>query len=218
MNNVIGIKAVILDLDQTITTDTASWLQFTSLLGLDKDVHQRIFNEYKQGKLSYTDAKGELINYWKSSGNINKKEMIEIFNSIKLRQGAIEAIEYIKGRYKVCIISGAIDTFVGTIADKLGIKDHYASTRFIYDQDDELIDFDYTLSRGEEKLGFFETYCRRNNIEPNECAAIGDGESDMPIFEKVALPILFIAKETTEEQKIKIKAQIRNWKEIYTLI
>lgn len=218
MNNDINIKAVILDLDQTITTDTASWLQFTSLLGLDKDIHLKIFNEYKEGELTYTDAKKELIDYWKTSGNINKKEIVKIFNSIKLRQGAIEAIEYIKGRYKVCIISGAIDTFVETIANRLGIKDHYASTRFIYDHDDELIDFDYTLSRGEEKLGFFETYCRINNIKPQECAAIGDGESDMPIFNKVALPILFIAKETTEEQKIKIKAQIKNWKEIYTLI
>jgi hypothetical protein len=40
----------------------------------------------------------------------------------------------------------------------------------------------------------------------------------MPIFEKVGIPVLFIAFETTEEQKKKIKTHLNYWKDIKEIL
>ncbi len=218
MSEKTKIKAVVLDLDQTLTSDTGSWIELTSLLGVDPNLHKKIYNDFKIGSLNYEDAKRKLIDLWKTSGKTKKNDLLAIFDKIELREGAFEAIEYLKSKYQLCIISGAIDIFVETIAKKLGIESLYASTKFIFDYKGELVDFDYLLDRGREKLTFFNDYCNKHNIKPEECAAIGDGESDMPIFERVGLPILFLAAETTDEQKAKIKTQISQWKKIKNLL
>ena len=121
----------------------------------------------------------------------------------------------LKQKYKLCIISGAIDVFVDVISRKLGIYDRYTSTKFIFDNNEILMDFNYKLSRGEEKVGFFHDFCTKNNLAPEECVAIGDGDSDMPIFGEVGFPVLFIAKETTEDLRKTVERQISKWSEIY---
>lgn len=210
----MDIKAIILDLDQTLTTDTASWLQFTKLLGADYDTHLSIFNKFKAGEISYKEAKGDLINLWRGSSKLDREHIKNLFQKVELRDGAIDAVQYLKQKYKICIISGAIDIFVETIAKRLKIEDRYASTKFFFDEKDELIDFQYTLSRGEEKLGFFRDFCIKNNLSPKQCVAIGDGDSDLPIFQKVAFPILFVAQETSPELLITIKKKLESWNDI----
>lgn len=219
MNNKrIEIKAVILDLDQTITTDEASWLQFTRILGADPIVHTEIYENFKKGNLTYPEAKSQLINLWRATGKTSKKDISSAFDEIQLRVGAFEAVEYLKGRYQLCIISGAFDLFVQNIAQKLGIDNWYASTRLKFGSDENLVDFDYKLSRGEDKLQFLEDFCIEQDIKSEQCAAIGDGESDMPIFSTVGLPILFLAKETTPQQKNVIPTHIKDWSEIYQIL
>lgn len=152
------IKAVILDLDQTLTTDTGSWIQFTTLLGADPKVHAEIYSRYKSGELNYQKAKQDLINLWKTTGKTNKTDIKNIFKRIELRDGAVQAIDYLKSKYVVSIISGAIDVFVEIFAKRLGIESYYASTKFVFDKSGELVDFHYTLSRGEEKLSYFDDF------------------------------------------------------------
>jgi phosphoserine phosphatase len=208
------IKAIILDLDQTLTTDTASWLQFTKLLGADFTVHTDIYNRFRAGEISYKLAKSELISLWKSTSELDRTSIENIFKKVELRDGAIEAVQYLKQKYKICIISGAIDVFVEIISEKLGVKDRYASTKFTFDDNDTLIDFQYTLSRGEEKVKFFKDFCLKNNLSPKECVAIGDGDSDVPIFQEVGFPILFVAQETSPELIETTEKKINNWNEI----
>jgi phosphoserine phosphatase len=208
------IKAVILDLDQTITTDQASWLQFTQLLGADSKIHTNIFERFKSGEYSYPLAKAKLIELWKSAHQLDRKGISEIFTNIKLRPGVFEAIEYLKLKYKLCVISGAINVFVDVIANKLLITDRFAATKFIFDENNILVDFEYKLSRGEEKLEFLKLFCEKYNYKFEECAAIGDGESDQPIFDVVGLPILFLAEETSVNQKNLIQTHLSNWRNI----
>ena len=217
-NNDSKIKAVILDLDQTITTDEASWLQFTRILGADPVVHAQIYENFKQENITYPDAKAQLLNLWQKTGKANRQNIQESFAKIQLRDGALDAIEYLRGKYHLCIISGAIDQFVQIISEKLEINTWYASTRLKFDSQENLVDFDYKLSRGEEKLHFLEEYCNKKNIKHSQCAAIGDGESDMPIFSKVRLPILFLAKETSAQQRKLIPTQMEDWSEIYDIL
>jgi len=208
------IKAVILDLDQTLTTDMPSWLQFTRMLGADHRKHFRIYERFRAGEVSYPDAKKELLDLWRATGRLERKSIATIFRKVSLRKGAVEAVAYLQKKYRVCIISGAIDVFVEVVSEKLGIKEYYAATRFLFDDKGMLNDFDYTLSRGEEKVGFFEEFCKKHHLQLGECAAIGDGDSDQPVFEAVGMPVLFVAWETSEELQKKFQRQIKEWSEI----
>lgn len=209
-----NIRAIILDLDQTLTTDEASWLQFTELIGADKHTHTQIYVNFKSRKLEYREAKDALIKLWVKTGRTHIDDIREIFNNVKFRNGTVDAVSYLRGKYTLCIISGAIDIFVEVSAKKLEINNFYSSTKFKFDDSGYLIDFDYKLSRGEEKLDFLMKFCDKTGIKPTECAAIGDGDSDVPIFGAVGLPILFIAEETSEELKEEFPIQLKNWNEI----
>ena len=92
----------------------------------------------------------------------------------------------------LCIVSGAIDTFVEVASKKLQIEHRYATSKFKYDKFGYLVDFEYKLSRGEEKLEYLKIFCKNTGIDSNECAAIGDGDSDVPIFGVVGLPLSLI--------------------------
>lgn len=212
------IKAVILDLEQTLTSDDASWLQFTDLIGADSKVHQQIYENFKNGVLPYVEAKRQLIELWKKTGNANLSEIEKVFRTFDFRPGAIEAVIYLHNKYELCLISGSFDVFVESVAKRLDIKNYYASTKFIFDDQGRLIDLDYKLDRGAEKLEFLMDYCHETGIEPSGCAAIGDGETDMPIFERVGMPILFVAKETSKLPRERIKIHIKSWKDITNIL
>ena len=152
---------------------------------------------------------------WKSVSPLDKTNIKSIFNQIKLRDGALDAVMYLKSKYRVCIISGAIDVFVTEIALRLGVEDSFAATKFIFDAKNALIDFDYKLSRGEEKVSFLEVFCSKYSISPKDCAAIGDGESDMPLFRRVEFPLLYLAAETTLEQQQEVPIHLASWSDVY---
>ncbi len=203
------IKAIIFDVDQTLTVEV-SWLKFTRLLGADEAKHSDIFQKFKTGELSYPKAKSQLLKLWLATDKANVFTIRDIFRSFEFSQGTEDIIKYLQAKgYKLCLISGSMDLYIEIVAQRLKIDDWYASTKMHFEADGKLYDFDYTLGRGEEKLKFFDQFCALNNIEPEECAAVGDGDTDMPIFEKVALPILFVAPETTKEQQGKVKTKIK---------
>lgn len=212
------IKAIILDLDQTLTTDEASWLQFTELIGADKKTHIKIFEDYKSGELEYIVAKEKLIKLWETTGRTHKDNIVEAFKRVCFRKGVKDAVKYLNHKYTLCIISGAIDTFVEVASKELHIEHRYATTKFKYDKSGYLVDFEYKLSRGEEKLEYLKMFCNKTGIKSTECAAIGDGDSDVPIFGAVGLPILFIAEETSDELKEKFPVQLKNWNEIQKIL
>lgn len=211
----MDVKAIILDVDQTLTGTTPSWLQFTELIGADVSEHERIYNDFINGEIDYKNAKEQLIDLWRKRMTLSRSNIKEVFSKIDLRDYAKEAVEYLSSKHKVCIISGTIDSFVELVASEIGVSDYYSATKFIFDKNDNLIDFEYTTDRGEKKLVFLNIFCKENNLEYKDICAIGDGESDSFLFEKVGIPILFINDETELELKNKYPLHLSRWLNIY---
>lgn len=212
------IKYVVLDLNRTLTSNEGSWIEFTGLLGADPTRHVDIFNNFREGKVTYSEAKKQLLDLWKNTNDLDRKSIISVFNQIELREGVIEGISYLKSKYTLCLISGAIDVFVNIIADRFKIEDRYAVTKFIFDQDNYLVDFEYTLNREVEKMKFLNVFCNKYNALPEEIAAIGDGESDMKIFQEVGYPILFLAEETSTKSQQEIRTHLSSWVNIENVL
>ena len=77
-----------------------------------------------------------------------------------------------------------MDLFAEIAAKKVGADHWYANTTLIWDKNGNLEDFIYYLKQGEKKLEQFLSFCSEFSVEPVECAVIGDGENDIPLFRK----------------------------------
>lgn len=67
------IKYVVLDLNRTLTSNEGSWIEFTNLLGADSTRHVDIFNNFKEGTVTYSEAKKQLLELWKNTNDLDRK-------------------------------------------------------------------------------------------------------------------------------------------------
>lgn len=176
-------KAVILDIDGTIT-DSVSWTKLTEELGASSHEHEKIFAEFLNGNLSYELAKRNLIDLWQSTGNANKKYISKLFRSWVLKDTAVTLIHYLQNKgYHVCLITGSVDLFAETIAERLSIQDYYYNTELVW-EGDKLIDFHYEKNQAQKKLDQFRKYIEKHGLASKECVVIGDSENDVKLFEE----------------------------------
>ena len=192
------IKAIIFDIDGTLSSEV-SWLKLTEGLGASVQKHMEIFEKYLNREISYKDAKGDLIRLWQTTGNANKDYMSEMFSSWKLKDDAHEIISYLCNHYKIVLISGSIDLYVKSVANKLGIEDWYANTKTDWDKNSELIDFHCFRNQALKKLTQFRQFKKKYSLKYKECAAVGDGDTDLLLLQRVKTSIL-VKKEKTHPE------------------
>jgi HAD superfamily phosphoserine phosphatase-like hydrolase len=176
------VKTIIFDVDGTLSEEV-SWLKLTNGLGASADEHAQIFARMKAEQLTYPEAKELLIKLWQYTGNANKRYMENMFRSWDLKHDAVDTINYLKGSYRICLMSGAVDLYVAVVADKLGIEDWYANTELVWDDQGNLIDFHYHVDQAAKKLEHLHEYVKKNQLDIKKCAVVGDGDSDIAIFQ-----------------------------------
>jgi len=209
------IETIILDVDGTLSEDI-SWLKLTQGLGAFPDEHAEIFEQFKKGILTYPEAKRKLISLWQVTGNANKKYMEEMFRSWGLKEDAEETVAYLKETYRLCLISGAVDLYVGVVADKLGVADWYANTELVWDENGNLVDFNYFADQAGKKLEQFNEYVAKNNLQKDRCAVVGDGDSDIALFRELRFGIAVNKNPHEELESLAYKSvkKLREIKEI----
>lgn len=180
-----SITTIVLDIDGTLSNEV-SWLKLTEFLGASIESHKKIFDDYKNSITDYPTAKSKLIKLWHDTGNANRSKMLKIFRSWVLRSDAKEIVEYLRAKgYRLCIMSGSVDLYVQSVAEKLGIPDYYANTELVFDEEGGLIDFHYFINQAETKFQHFSEFAQNNRLSTKECAIIGNGDSDVILFREL---------------------------------
>jgi phosphoserine phosphatase len=176
------IKAVVLDIDNTLTNDV-SWLKATELLGGSVDEHIAIFDKFSKKELPYETAKAQLIRLWQATGNNTQSFWQDMFSDWPLKDDAQQLVDYfLTHNLKVTLITGSFDIFAAAIATKLGISSWHANTETVWGTDGTLIDFHYVRDQAAQKLVHFRQFIQQNNIDAAECMVIGDGDNDIELF------------------------------------
>jgi HAD superfamily phosphoserine phosphatase-like hydrolase len=183
------IKAIIFDIDGTLSSEV-SWLKLTEGLGASVKKHLVIFDKYLKGDINYKKAKRDLIKLWQDTGNANDEYMMKMFDSWKLKDDAHEIISHLKEKYKIVLISGSLDLYVETVAEKLGIIDWYANTKIDWDRKGNLTDFHYFRNQALKKLIQFKEFKKTNNLKYNEFAIVGDGDTDLLLFKRIRFSVM----------------------------
>ena len=176
------IKAVIFDIDNTLTDDV-SWLRITELLGASVAVHEDIFSRFSRHELPYTEAKRQLVELWQQTGHARKARWEALFADWPLKDGAAELINHLhETGYSTALITGSFDLFAEAIAHKLQIPHWYANASLVWDADGQLTDFHYVRDQAAQKLVDLELFASTVHVPVTQCAVVGDGPNDLETF------------------------------------
>jgi HAD superfamily phosphoserine phosphatase-like hydrolase len=176
------LRAIIFDVDGTLSPEI-SWTALTRDLGASVEDHSALYQQYKAGQVDYAESKKQLIDLWRATGNANKNHFLSLFEAWPLAPEAPNIIENLAKKYSICLITGSMDLYAQTVAQKLHVTDYYANTTLHWDEAGNLTDMDYELDQAKRKLEQFLAYCSLCAITPEECVVVGDSDNDIALFE-----------------------------------
>jgi HAD superfamily phosphoserine phosphatase-like hydrolase len=209
-------KAILTGIDQLIT-DAHSWFELSAELGVDQAKHRHIYEQMRNGKIVWTDAKYEIFDVLKSKTKKVHREVFErSIGTIELDNEAVDTINELKARgYRVGIISGSIDMIVGTIARWLKIEDWYANATLSFDQDGYWSDIEFDQNEAGLKLSQAKNFLAKHNLKPEECLVLGHSSIDIEMFK--LLPGVAL-KSKNEELKNLAWKQINQFPQILQVL
>lgn len=209
------IKAVVFDIDGTLSPDT-SWTKITDLLGSSVPDHKKIYDDFKSGRASYEECVRIVLKLWRGEGDLHKSRLEKMIREWNLKNDAIPLFRYLKEKeYITCLITGSVDLFAQVIAEMMGADTWYANATLTWDNEGNLADMAYEPRAGEKKLKQFLEFCSRNSLEAEECAAVGDDANDVELFKATGRGILVespssLALENVAWKKVRTLAEVRD--------
>ncbi|MDD7793917.1 HAD family hydrolase [Clostridium sp. 'White wine YQ'] len=175
----IQSKLVCFDLDDTLIKEIHSVMLPCILNGKEKE-HSLIQQQEEEGILDYI-----LADYHRAELLLGLEEykiaesFLKIAKPIKNIKSVVEALheQNIK-----CIVITVGPKQVAKVVSSIWGFDYY------YGSDYEVIEGIFTgkilnYISAEQKISCLQDFCKNNGIKPEECIAIGDGSTDIPMFD-----------------------------------
>ena len=180
-------KAIAIDFDGVIVQWRNTWKELRNRIGLSEEP----ITLYKDNKLSYSETKYREFQDWMAKG-VNKEEIYEIMRDARLNDGVIQALNELKDRLRISIISGAPDMAINCIIERYGlpISEVYAN-RFYFGSDGILNSWDLWIDDKTGKAGAIEKLASRSGMLSENIIAIGDHKNDISMFELSGYSIAF---------------------------
>lgn len=174
-----NLKLVCFDLDDTLIREIHSVMLPCILNGKEK-AHSLIQEQEEKGLLDYISA-----DYLRSELLLGLEErklaesFLEIAKPLKNIKGVVEALH--KQNIKCIVITVGPKQVAKVVCDIWGFDDYYGS-------DYEVVEGVFTgkilnYIGAEQKIECLQDFCSNNSIKPEECIAVGDGSTDIPIFQ-----------------------------------
>jgi phosphoserine phosphatase len=211
------IKSIIFDIDGTLAQG-ASWQEITRVLGGSVAEHMKILADYRTDKLTTEESVKKIIELWETNGPVNKEKFHEICKAIPFREGAEEVVKKLQEKYQICLISGALDLYVETVAERLGIEDWYAGSQLVFNNENYIEDFIYVKDQSQVKLQQFTEYANKKGIEFTEAVAVGDGDNDILLFQNLAYGIYIKGLDNPELVSAAARHKITELKELLDIL
>lgn len=173
------LKLVCFDLDDTLIREIHSVMLPCILNGKEKE-HSFIQEQEEKGIIDYISAdylRAELLL------GLEEREIaesfLEIAKPLKNIKSVVEALH--KRNIKCIVITVGPKQVAKVVCDIWGVDDYFGS-------DYEVIEGVFTgkihsYVGAEQKVVCLQGFCKNNDIKPEECIAVGDGLTDIPIFE-----------------------------------
>lgn len=189
------IKAIVIDLDGTITTEDISGI-LTDLVG-KKEESLKLAQMFQEGKLKGLEGLIERINFLKGL-SVDKLQAV-VLRKDYIRDGAKELFSFLKENNIISIIaSGNIMPVLEVYKEKLGVdylvgsKPIIENNRIVSISENEYSGIDFKVRDLKEILS-------KLNISLDSLVAIGDSIADKGMFEISAKSIVINPKGNIEQ-------------------
>lgn len=174
-----NLKLACFDLDDTLIREIHSVMLPCILNGKERE-HSLIQEQEEQGLINYISA-----DYLRAKLLLGLEEhkiaqsFLEIAKPLKNIKSVVEALH--KQNIKCIVITVGPKQVAKVVCDIWGFDDYYGS-------DYEVIEGIFTgkilnYIGAEQKIECLQDFCKNNSIKSDECIAVGDGSTDIPIFE-----------------------------------
>lgn len=180
-------RAVLFDLDGTLTPVRSVWQHLHEALGLwdgEAEHHQQA---YRAGSISYEEFCARDAEHWKGR---RVAELKVIADRIPYRAQAREGVEAVRASGA---LAGVVSTGLTLLADRV-----HAELGLAFTIANRLVARRGVLT-GEVKVNVehrrkgeaVELFCRQFGIDPEEVISVGDSDGDISMFEKTGYSVAF---------------------------
>jgi len=188
-------KLVCFDLDDTLIREIHSVMLPCILNGKEKE-HSFIQDQEEKGLINYIAAdylRAELLLGLEES-NI-AQSFLDVAKPLKNIKSVVEALH--EKNIKCIVITVGPKQVAKVVCDIWGFDDYYGS-------DYEVIEGVFTgkilnYIGAEQKIECLQDFCKSNRIRPEECIAVGDGSTDIPIFKYCGKSIAINSSEKVQK-------------------
>lgn len=173
------IKLVCFDLDDTLIREIHS-VMLPCILNNKEREHSIIQEQEEKGLIDYKSA------------DYRRAELLSGLEEYRIAQSFLEIAKPLKNISNVVVAlhEHTVKCIVITVGPRQVAKAVCEIWGFdaYYGSDYEVVDGIFTgkilhYIGAEQKIGCLKEYCRNNNIKSHECLAVGDGSTDIPIFQ-----------------------------------
>ena len=203
------LKLVILDVDGTLIRTYSSWQHLHENLGT-WNRGRRYAEQFHRGNITYEEWARLDASLWK---DLPLQRVQKIIDSIPYVDGAREVITTLrKAGFKVVLLSAGLSLATERINREIDVDDSLTN---------ELIVKDGFLT-GEVKVNVsfdnkheaLSSILQRFDVKIGECAAVGDDETMIPLFERVSLRIAFNPRNKLVEEHADVVIRSKDLREV----
>lgn len=184
-------KLIVFDLNKTLIHEN-SWLDLNMAMGVTGAEDALLMQWAEEGVITDVVGQAILCEIYKKRGDVSHDAIWKVISAYTYLPGAKDTVtKLIKDGYQVALISGAMDILVQSVAKELGVHHWRAANSFIFNDANMLERIESAPNDVAHKVEMLKEICAELNIEPAECAAIGDGANDIGLFELTGHGVTF---------------------------
>jgi phosphoserine phosphatase len=181
----VTYRALLFDLDGTLTPVRSVWQHIHEVLGLWEDEARRHQEEFLAGRIGYEEFCARDAAHWKGR---SEAELRAIADRIPYRPGVREALQSARA---AGALVGVVSTGLTLLADRV-----HAELGLDFSVANRLLARDGVLTGGVEvnveharKGDAVDRFCRRFGVSPREVVSVGDSEGDISMFDRTGLSV-----------------------------
>ena len=211
-----SIKLILFDMDGVLVDSISSWRHVHTHFSTNND---HSVDAYVKGKISDNEFIRRDVSQWKKDGSfLLKKDLLSIFSSVQLMNGAKECVTALR-EYDVVvgIVSAGIDVLANKVASLLDIPVVYAN-ELQTDQTGRLTGEGIVNVPLMQKDRVVTQLAQRFAVSQSRIAAVGNSCFDIPLLRSVGFGIAFHPDDDCISKEADTVVETKDLTEVFDLV
>ena len=184
-------ELIVFDLNKTLIKEN-SWRDLNLAMGVTPAEDTELMERARRGEITDAEGQAALLKIYQQRGDVSRPNVEKILWRYTYMPCARDVVGKLRKRgYNLAIISGAMDILVRHVATELEITWWRSSNRFIFDDNDQLIQIQSPEKDTSDKLRQLQQLVGELSITLADCIVVGDGANDVALFQATGNGVTF---------------------------